>query len=156
MRVADLMITPPIAVLPTATVRQAARRMDEEAVGCVLVAEDATLHGVLTDRDLVVRALAPGADPETPVFEFMSAPAVTVDVTDDLETAYRVLRRTGVRRLPVLDGARLVRLLAVDDLFLDVLQRLSDLLGPLSFSALREGSAGPGPAAHPDPLGSTP
>ncbi|GHH59716.1 hypothetical protein GCM10018781_03420 [Kitasatospora indigofera] len=148
MRVADLMITPPIAVPPHATVRQAARRMDREAVGCVLVAEGDTLHGILTDRDLVVRALAPSATPESPVSEFMSAPAVTVDVADDLEAAYQVFRRTGVRRLPVLDGHRLVGLLAVDDLFLDVLQRLSDLLGPLSFSVLREGSAGPGPAAH--------
>ncbi|MFJ1708880.1 cyclic nucleotide-binding/CBS domain-containing protein [Kitasatospora sp. NPDC088346] len=149
MRVADLMITPPIAVRPSATVRQAARRMEEEAVGCVLVADHATLQGILTDRDLVVRALAPGADMETPVSDFMSAPAVTVAATDDLETAYRAFRRTGVRRLPVLDGPRLVGLLAVDDLFLDVLQRLSDLLGPVSFSALREGSAGPGPAVHP-------
>ncbi|WP_371494693.1 CBS domain-containing protein [Kitasatospora sp. NBC_00374] len=79
----------------------------------------------------------------------MSAPAVTVDATDDLETAYRAFRRAGVRRLPVVDRHRLVGLLAVDDLFLDVSQHLSDLLGPLSFSALREGSAGPGPAAHP-------
>ncbi|MFI6445676.1 cyclic nucleotide-binding/CBS domain-containing protein [Kitasatospora sp. NPDC050543] len=157
MRVADLMITPPIAVLPGATARQAARRMDDESVGCVLVAEDHTLRGIVTDRDLVVRAVAPGADLEAPVAEFMSAPAVTVDVTDDLAAAYRAFRRTGVRRLPVLDGHRLVGLLAVDDLFLDVLQRLSDLLGPVSFSTLREGSAGPGIAGTPpDPLRSTP
>lgn len=144
MRVGDLMITPPVTVPPRATVRQAAGRMDDEAVGCVLVADHEVLHGIVTDRDLVVRALAADADPQTRVSELMSAPAVTVDVTEDLAAAYRAFRRTGVRRLPVLDGDRLVGLLAVDDLFLDVLQRLCDLLGPVSWSALREGSPGPG------------
>ncbi|MFJ6140683.1 cyclic nucleotide-binding/CBS domain-containing protein [Kitasatospora sp. NPDC092286] len=106
MRIADVMITPPVTVPPRATARQAARRVETEAVGCVLVAGDDTLHGVVTGRDLAVRVLSTGTDPETPVSEFMSAPAVTVDATDDLEAAYRVFRRTGVRRLPVLDGHR--------------------------------------------------
>ncbi|MFJ2782013.1 cyclic nucleotide-binding/CBS domain-containing protein [Kitasatospora sp. NPDC087315] len=106
MRIADVMITPPVTVPPRATARQAARRVETEAVGCVLVAGDDTLHGVVTDRGLAVRVLSTGTDPETPVSEFMSAPAVTVDATDDLEAAYRVFRRAGVRRLPVLDGHR--------------------------------------------------
>jgi len=155
MRVADLMITPPVTVSPEATARRAARRMDDEAVGCVLVTEDGNLRGIVTDRDLVLRALAAGAEPDIPVSELMSAPAVTVDVTDDIEAAYRAFRRSGVRRLPVLDGHRLVGLLAVDDLFLDVLQRLFDLLGPVSWSALREG--GPDTAGTPiRPLRSPP
>ncbi|MGE7434284.1 CBS domain-containing protein [Kitasatospora sp. NPDC001175] len=156
MRVADLMTAPPVTVTPHTTARDAARRMDEEAVGCVLVAEGGTLHGVLTDRDLVVRALARNADPATRVSELMSAPVVTLDTTDDLAAAYRAFRRTGVRRLPVLDGYRLAGVLTIDDLFLDVLQNLADLLGPVSWSALREGSPGPGPAIPPAAVRSTP
>jgi CBS domain-containing protein len=149
MRVADLMITPPVTVTPQTTARQAALRMDQEAVGCVLVAEKDTLRGVVTDRDLAVRLLATAGEPDTPVSRVMSAPAVTVDVADDVDEAYRAFRRSGVRRLPVLDGDRLVGLLSVDDLLLDVLQRLFDLLGPVSWSALREGSPGPGAPVQP-------
>ncbi|MFD0274628.1 cyclic nucleotide-binding/CBS domain-containing protein [Kitasatospora sp. NPDC127111] len=148
MRVSDLMVTPPITVAPDATALEAARRMEAEAVGCLMVAEGGVLHGVLTDRDLVVRVLATGATPETPVGVLMSAPAVTIDADQDLAAAYRAFRRSGVRRLPVLEAGRPVGLLAIDDLFLDVLQRLSDLLGPVSWSALREGGPGPGPT-HP-------
>ncbi|MCX4744740.1 CBS domain-containing protein [Kitasatospora sp. NBC_01287] len=144
MRVSELMVTPPVTVPPQATARLAAIRMTEEAVGCVLVAEDDRLLGIVTDRDLVVRGLAGAAEPDTTVAELMSATMVTIEATADLETAYRALRRTGVRRLPVLDGHRLVGLLTVDDLLLDVLYRLFDLLGPVSWSALREG----GPRDH--------
>ncbi|GAA4833631.1 CBS domain-containing protein [Kitasatospora terrestris] len=157
MRVSDLMTAPPVTVPPSAPVRQAAQRMADARVGCVLVADRGTLHGVLTDRDLAVRWAAVGADPSTPVSAVMSAPAVTVDATDDLAAAYRAFRRTGVRRLAVVDGTRPVGVVTVDDLFLDVLQHLADLLGPVSWSALREGSAGPGPTGRrTDPDGSTP
>ncbi|MEU9047782.1 MULTISPECIES: CBS domain-containing protein [unclassified Kitasatospora] len=156
MRITDLMTTPPVTVTPRATARDAAREMSEQQVGCVLVAEHETLHGILTDRDLVVRALAQGTAPDAPVSELMSAPAVTVDTTDDLDAAYRAFRRTGVRRLPVLDGHRLVGVLTIDDLFRDVLQHLADLLGPVSISALRESGPGPGAAEHPAPRRITP
>ncbi|WP_329560487.1 CBS domain-containing protein [Kitasatospora sp. NBC_01266] len=139
MKVSELMATPPVTVPPQATARLAALRMTEEAVGCVLVAEDDRLLGIVTDRDLVVRSVAGAAEPDAPVTELMSASVVTVDAADDLDSAYRTLRRSGVRRLPVLDGHRLVGLLAVDDLLLDVLSRLFDLLGPVSWSAMREG-----------------
>lgn len=155
MRVAELMTAPPVTVAPTASVRDAARRMDDQEVGCVLVADRGALVGVLTDRDLVVRWLAARADQSARVTEVMSAPPVTLDADDDLDSAYRAFRRTGVRRLPVLAGARLVGVLAIDDLFLDVLQRLADLLGPVSWSALREGSAGPGAAEWTSHNGST-
>ncbi|WP_187145188.1 hypothetical protein [Streptomyces sp. So13.3] len=52
-----------------------------------------------------------------------------LDATDNVEAAYRTFRRSGVRRLPALDGERLVVALTVDDLLLDVFQRLADSLG---------------------------
>ncbi|WP_245984319.1 CBS domain-containing protein [Streptomyces tateyamensis] len=137
------MTTPPVVVAPRTAARQAALRMDDEAVGCLLVAEGEHLCGILTDRDLAILTLGRGLAPDTPVSEFMSTPVVTLDVADDLETAYRLFRRSGLRRLPVLDGERPVGLLAVDDLFRDVLQRLADLLGPISWSVLRDDHPGP-------------
>ncbi|GHE13508.1 CBS domain-containing protein [Streptomyces alanosinicus] len=74
----------------------------------------------------------------------MSARAVTVQADDDLRVAYRTFRRTGVRRLPVLDAERVVGVLTIDDLFLDVFRRLADLLGPVACSVLQEP---PGPSS---------
>lgn len=147
MDISKLMIAPPVTVTPAATVRAAAQRMDEEGVGSLLVVEGGRLRGVLTDRDVVVRALAPGLGEDVTVAEVMSAPAVTVDVTDGVDAAYRAFRRSGFRRLPVVDGHRPVGVLAVDDLLLDVFQRFADLLGPVAWSMLREP---PADAARPE------
>ncbi|MBO1414085.1 CBS domain-containing protein [Streptomyces sp. FH025] len=147
MRAVDLMTAPPVTVGPTTTAFEAARRMELEAVGCVLVTDDDRLLGILTDRDLTVRGLAHDHDPARPVSELMTTPVATVDADADLDTAYRDFRRTGVRRLPVLDDGRPVGVLTVDDLLRDVVERLVDLLVPVSRSALREAVA-PRPSDH--------
>ncbi|MCC9306103.1 CBS domain-containing protein [Kitasatospora sp. RB6PN24] len=141
MRVADLMTEPPVTVSPETSARLAARRMAEERVGCLLVVAAGELVGVVTDRDLVLRGTALAANPHTPVDRLMTVEPAVLALDDDLDTAYGAFRRTGVRRLPVLDGRRPVGLLAVDDLLLDVLDRLFDLLGPISWSALRDGGS---------------
>jgi signal-transduction protein with cAMP-binding, CBS, and nucleotidyltransferase domain len=138
MNVSSFMISPPVTVAPQTSVKQVAQRLEESSVGCVLVTDDAELLGIVTDRDLVVRAMARGLAADTPVSELMSAPVITVDANDDVGTAYVAFRRTGTRRLPVLDGKGPVGILSVDDLFLDVLERFADLLGPVCSSVLRE------------------
>ncbi|MGW2370994.1 MULTISPECIES: CBS domain-containing protein [Kitasatospora] len=132
------MTTPPVTVGPTTTAFQAAQVMEQEAVGCVLVTDHGRLRGILTDRDLTVRGLAHGPRPAQPVGDLMTTPVTTVDAGDDLDTAYRTFRNAGVRRLPVLDDGRPVGMLTVDDLLRDVVERLVDLLIPVSRSALRE------------------
>lgn len=136
MRVHELMNAPAVTMGPGDSIRQAAASMRAHDVGCVLVTVDGAPLGVVTDRDLAVRAVAPGLDPEAPVTMVMSEPVVTVDAEADLADAYRAFRRSGLRRLPVLRRNRLVGLLAIDDLFLDVFQRYADLLGPVSWSVL--------------------
>ncbi|MFD1830948.1 MULTISPECIES: CBS domain-containing protein [Streptomyces] len=139
MRVREHMVSPPQAVAPETTAEQAAVRMREGEIGCLLVVADGELRGIVTDRDLVVRCLAGGASVKTPVSELMSSPVVAVRTSADVATAYRALHDSGVRRLPVLDGrGRVVGVLSVDDLLLDVLRRLGDLLGPVARTALRE------------------
>ncbi|MEW1908109.1 CBS domain-containing protein [Kitasatospora sp. NPDC085895] len=143
MRVADLMISPPVTVPADSTAAEAARLMADRAIGCVLVTDSRALLGVLTDRDLVVRVLAGDTDANTSVARLMSAPPLTVDADDELATAYRTFRRTGVRRLPVLRDGVPVGVITVDDLFLDVLQHFADLLGPVSRSTLHDEAAPP-------------
>ncbi|WP_230211148.1 CBS domain-containing protein [Streptomyces kaniharaensis] len=134
-----MMTAPPVTVGPTATAFEAALRMEQEAIGCVLVTDrDGQLCGILTDRDLTLRGLAHGVDYGRLVADLMTAPVTTVGADDDLDTAYRTFRSAGVRRLPVLDDGRPIGMLTVDDLLRDVVQRLFDLLIPVSRSVLRE------------------
>ncbi|MGX8904216.1 CBS domain-containing protein [Streptomyces netropsis] len=132
------MTTPPVTVSHQATAAEVAVLMAEEAVGCVMVAEGDIQCDILTERDIVVRGVAQTAGPDEPVTRLMSTPVVTVSALDDLDVAYQLYRREDIRRLPVFDSGRLVGDLTIDDLFADALQRLADLLGPVSWSALRE------------------
>ncbi|MFE0515875.1 CBS domain-containing protein [Streptomyces sp. NPDC058964] len=138
------MTAPAVSVAPHVSLLEVTRRMTESAVGSVLVVEDETLRGIVTDRDLAVHGLASGLGREAPVRAVMSAEVITVDANDDVQVAYRTFRRTGVRRLPVLDGGRVAGVLTVDDLFLDVFRRLGDLLGSVAWSVLQEP---PGPSS---------
>ncbi|MER6216975.1 CBS domain-containing protein [Streptomyces sp. NPDC001674] len=143
MNVSTCMSAPAVSVTPTTTVTEAARRMAVHGVGCLAVTEGGALRGIVTDRDIAVRAVASGLDGDGPVRQVMTTPAVTVGVDDDIHTAYRTFRNSGVRRLPVLDGHRVVGVLTVDDLLMDVFRRVADLLGPVAWSVLEEP---PGPA----------
>ncbi|MEU8617827.1 CBS domain-containing protein [Streptomyces sp. NPDC048623] len=149
MRVSESMSRPAVSVPAGTLLGQVARRMAEYDVGSVLVTEGGTLRGIVTDRDLAVRVLARGLDADERVEAVMTSPVVTVNVTDDIHVAYRTFRRSGFRRLPVLDGRRVVGVLTVDDMLMDVFMRLADLLGPVAWSVLEEPSgppsAGPGP-----------
>ncbi|MBY8876253.1 CBS domain-containing protein [Actinacidiphila acidipaludis] len=136
MRIADVMRGPAVTVAPDVPVRTAARVLCEAGVGCLPVCRDRKLVGIVTDRDLVMRCLADGTDPRSPVGELMSAPVVTVDADDDLVTASRAFQRAEVHRLPVLDGTWTVGVVSVDDLLLQAHGMISDLLGPAARCAL--------------------
>jgi Predicted signal-transduction protein containing cAMP-binding and CBS domains len=144
MKVSEVMTVPPVCVAPHVPLDEVTDRMAEYAVGSVLVVEDGALHGIVTDRDLAVRGLGGGLDATARVDAVMSPRVITVEATDDLQVAYRTFRRTGVRRLPVLESGRVVGVLTLDDLLLDVFRRFADLLGPVAASVLQEP---PGPPA---------
>ncbi|WP_261398512.1 cyclic nucleotide-binding/CBS domain-containing protein [Streptomyces misionensis] len=136
--VGRVMSAPPVTVAPDASLAEATRRMAEAAVGSLLVVDDGALCGIVTDRDLALRGLGEGRPLGSRVDAVMSPRVVTLDAGDEIHAAYRAFRRTGVRRLPVLDGGRPVGVLTLDDLLLDVFRRLADLLGPVAWSVLRE------------------
>ncbi|MES4889686.1 CBS domain-containing protein [Streptomyces sp. NPDC096012] len=146
MKVSEVMTAPPVCVAPDVSLVGTTRRMAEYAVGSVLVVEDGgALRGIVTDRDLAVRGMGGGLDAEARVDAVMSPQVVTVEAGDELQVAYQTFRRTGVRRLPVLDAGRVVGMLTIDDLFLDVFRKLADLLGPVAWSVLQEP---PGPTSQ--------
>ena len=98
-------------------VAYAAKMMRDEDVGIAPIVEGDRLVGVLTDRDIAVRVVAEGRDPEqVKVTEVASGDVVTLDPDQDLDEALRLMARHQVRRLPVVEeGGRLVGILAQAD-----------------------------------------
>lgn len=115
----EVMSPCPRALNPDATVLEAAEVMRRDDIGDVLVMADAdrVLMGILTDRDIVVRALAEGRDPaRTRVGDVCSRQVVTVGPEDSVGHAVRVMREKAIRRIPVVDGSQVVGILTLGDI----------------------------------------
>ncbi|MER7710888.1 CBS domain-containing protein [Streptomyces werraensis] len=118
--VRDIMTAAPVTVGPQTSVAQAARLMRDHDLGAVLVTDDGRLRGLVTDRDLVVRSVAEGLDPEeTTVVRACSEDLVTVRPDDELDVAVRLMREHAVRRVPVVDGEQPVGVLSLGDVALE-------------------------------------
>jgi CBS domain-containing protein len=115
-KIYEIMTSDPVTVPPRATISHAARLMREMEVGDVLVAEQERLLGVLTDRDVVVRAVADQRPYGTSAADVCSQTAVTCAPSDDAERAVVLMREHALRRLPVVDGNRLVGVVSLGDL----------------------------------------
>jgi CBS domain-containing protein len=103
---------------PDATLQEAAQRMEALDVGPLPVSEDGRLVGMLTDRDITVRATAQGLDPKTTTVRQVLTPRVLYCFEDqDVEGAARLMEAQQVRRLVVLSGdKRLVGIVSLGDL----------------------------------------
>jgi CBS domain-containing protein len=107
--VRDVMTPNPCVISPTASVLEAAQMMRGNDIGDVIVLEEERLFGILTDRDIVIRALAEGADPETtPVGSICSRELTTIEPEASVGQAVRLMRDKAIRRLPVVDDAGFV------------------------------------------------
>jgi CBS domain-containing protein len=120
---------------PEETVRTAAARMDERGVGTlVVVAEGGKPIGIVTDRDIAIRCVAAGRDPdELRVSEIMSAPLRSVQEDTAIDAALQRMAGMHVRRCPVVDrNGALVGILAVDDvldLLAEELRQVGSVIG---------------------------
>jgi CBS domain-containing protein len=114
--VRDIMTPKPTSVRPDSTVVEAARLMEAEDVGSLPVVDGDDLVGVVTDRDIALRIVGAGKDPgATTVGEIQSSDPVTVGPEQDLSEALHEMAKHQVRRLPVVDGRRLVGVVAQAD-----------------------------------------
>jgi CBS domain-containing protein len=118
MKVAEVMTRGVDLVPPGATVQEAAMKMAEEDIGAVVVGTDDGLEGMLTDRDIILRAVVEGRDIATLIVrDLMSSTVFTCREDDSVEDAFREMSERQVRRLPVLDGeGRLVGIVTLSDL----------------------------------------
>ena len=116
--VRDVMSPCPRTLAPEATLIDAALVMRREDIGDVLICEEGDrLLGIVTDRDIVVRALAEGRDPaETRVADVCSRELVTIEPGDSVGGAVRLMREKAIRRIPVTEGGRVVGMLTIGDI----------------------------------------
>ena len=99
------------------TVTEAARKMAQLGVGALpICGEDDRLKGMLTDRDIVVKVIAAGKDPNScKAGELAEGKPVTIGADDSLEELVRTMAQYEVKRLPVIDGHRLVGVVSESD-----------------------------------------
>jgi CBS domain-containing protein len=117
MRVQDIMTRSVRSVRPASSIAEAARAMSEFDVGALPVVEGSTLVGILTDRDIAVRAVAPSIDLNSPVRDIMTPQVATCLPQDSLDYALELMSDEQVRRIPVCTGeGELVGIVALADM----------------------------------------
>ena len=117
--VRDVMTKNPLSLPETASLSQAARAMRDSHIGVVLVTDSSDkLAGLVTDRDIVVRAVADGQDPNhVPLSRILSKPEFELKPDSSIDRAVKMMSDAKVRRLPVVDeNGRCVGIVSLGDL----------------------------------------
>ncbi|WAP61008.1 CBS domain-containing protein [Streptomyces sp. S465] len=114
--VRDVITRPVVSVHPDASLVEAAQLMRAQDIGEVLVADGGKLLGVLTDRDITLRAVAEGVDPlAVTCHAVCTADPVTIGPDEEVAEAAALMRRHAVRRLPVVEAGRPLGVISLGD-----------------------------------------
>lgn len=115
--VKEVMTREPAKCAPTDTAVDAAKAMRDGDFGAVIVADGGTVKGILTDRDIVVRAVADGKDPsQTQVGDICTTDPNTLAPDDSIGDAVRNMTEADVRRLPVVEDGSVIGIVSLGDL----------------------------------------
>jgi len=118
---------------PTASLMEVAQQMRDENVGSLVVTDGGAIAGIVTDRDVVVRAVSDDRDPATTsVSEIMTSDPVTVEADASLAKLLEAMEEAGARRIPTTDDGSLEGIIAVDDLLVRhayVQRELAEVIG---------------------------
>jgi CBS domain-containing protein len=148
MKVTDALRKAPVTAAPDETILDAAVRMDDAAVGAIVVVDGDRPVGIVTDRDLVVRALARRSPLDARLDSVMSTELVTIDGDADLHDAVAMFETRAIRRLPVVTGGRMVGMLTVDDLLVDLVSDVARVVRPITGQVLFGHPEAQVPARH--------
>jgi CBS domain-containing protein len=143
MMLRELTSKAPVTLASDATIEEAARLMDQYSVGAVIVVDGVRPVGVVTDRDLVVRALARGVRGDGRVDSVMTPGLVSIDADADVRQAIALFASHPFRRLPVVDGDTVIGMVTVDDLVVVLGRQLGDVITGVSAQLL---------FGHPEPV----
>lgn len=103
------------------TIVEAAQVIGDKGVGSLVITDNGNIVGVLTERDIITKCVAKGCEPsKTKVSEIMSSPVVAIDPEADIIDAAKLMVSKMIRRLPVLEGGKLVGIITTYDLVKNV------------------------------------
>jgi CBS domain-containing protein len=116
----DVMSTQPVTLPSSATVLDAARCMQEREIGDVVVMDGDQVTGIVTDRDIVIRAVAEGRDPSScTVRDVCTGDVVTLSPDDTIERAVDLMKQKAIRRIPVVENGRPIGIVSIGDLAIE-------------------------------------
>ena len=115
MNIREVMTPNPRCVSPDDSIQSAAQIMRDEDTGAVPVCDNGRAVGIITDRDIVIRAIADG-QPNRPVRDIATRDVISVSPDTSTREAAELMSEHQVRRLPVVDGERLVGIVSLGDL----------------------------------------
>jgi len=119
-RAREVMTPAPVAMPADTLLTAAAKRMRDQGIGTVLVQDDGGLSGLVTDRDIVIRAIAENKSPAaTTLGAICSARLVTVGPDESTGAAVRLMRENAIRRIPVVKDGQAIGILSLGDLALE-------------------------------------
>ncbi len=127
MKISDLALREPVVIGGDATVADTAILMAKSGVGAVIVVDGDTPIGIVTDRDIVTRAVARAYPADGRIDGLMTMGVIALDVDHDLEDLLHVFRHHAIRRVPIVDHDRVVGVVALDDVLVLVADELSTM-----------------------------
>jgi len=137
LKVEDVMVESVITVDADATVMKAVKIMNENEIGCLVVVRRGRAVGIITERDLLKRVIGKSKSPSrTKVREIMTKPLIAGQPDMDLEDATRLMFEKKIKKLPVVEGSRLLGLITLTDVarfqpqMIKILKKLSNQVAP--------------------------
>lgn len=120
MKVRDIMTKDVTYVNPAETVSETAHLMQMNNIGSIPVCDQSGIVGIVTDRDIVVRSVAHGKNPQqTPVSDIMTTGVTTVNPEMEMNAVAKQMANSQIRRVPVIENNTLIGIVALGDVALD-------------------------------------
>jgi CBS domain-containing protein len=117
LKVDDVMIKEVVTIDENSTVREAAEVMNKFEIGCLITVKKGKAMGIITERDLLKRVVAEAKNADkTKVKDIMTSPLVVAEPSMDLEEAVKLMFQMKIKKLPVVEGKRLVGLVSLTDI----------------------------------------
>lgn len=117
LEVEDVMVKEVITIDENSTVKEAVEVMNKFGIGCLIAVRKGKAMGIITERDLLKRVVAEAKDAnKTKVKDVMSSPLIVVEPDMGLEEAVKLMFQMKIKKLPVVDGKRLVGLVTLTDI----------------------------------------